>query len=269
MEQDIPLFRRLFSLEGKAALVTGASGGIGRVLAGALAQAGAKVGVHGTRAGELQALCQEIEAEGGEAYPLPGDLRDVDECRALIERAHAELGRLDVLINCAGINRRKPIADVTEDDYEAILAVNLRSVFFLCQAAYPIMRAQGGGKIVNVGSVTSFDGLGEVSVYGATKGAVVQLTKTMAVEWSRDNIQVNCLAPGFMMTPLTEQGLWGDDRRRPWLLERIPARRPGEPEELVGAALLLASPASSYMTGQTIIVDGGYLAGGSWQRDEP
>jgi NAD(P)-dependent dehydrogenase (short-subunit alcohol dehydrogenase family) len=167
-----------------------------------------------------------------------------------------------------GTNRRKPIRDVEAQDFEHIVAVNLQSVFFTCQAVYPIMREQGGGKIINVGSVTSTDGLGGVSVYGATKAAVAQLTKTMALEWAKDNIQVNCLAPGFIMTPLTEKGLWGDSHRKQWLLDRIPARRPGKPEELVGAALLLASDASSYITGQIINVDGGYLAGGSWLRDD-
>lgn len=268
MDQETSLFERLFSLRGQAALVTGASGGIGRAIAHALAEAGAVVGLNGTRADVLEELRAAIEAHGGQAIAMPADLREVAECRRLVEEAHAALGRLDVLINCAGINRRKPIVAVTEEDFDVVHAVNLRSLFFLCQAAQPIMRAGGGGKIVNVGSVTSVDGLGEVSVYGATKGAVAQLTKTMAVEWAGDNIQVNCLAPGFMLTPLTEGPVWGDERRSRWLTERIPARRPGMPEELVGAVLLLVSPASSYMTGHTLVVDGGYLAGGSWQPHE-
>ncbi len=268
MEHQPALFRRLFSLEGKTALVTGASGGIGRVIAQSLAGAGATVGLHGTRVGELHELRDEIEGQGGRARVLPADLREVAACRQLIADAHSALGRLDVLVNCAGINRRKPIVEVTDEDFDTVVAVNLRGLFFLSQAAQPIMRAQGGGKIINVGSVTSFDGLGDVSVYGATKGAVIQLTRTMAVEWARDNIQVNCVAPGFMMTPLTEGPVWGDEWRRSWLIDRIPARRAGMPEELAGTVLLLASPASSYMTGHTIVVDGGYLVGGSWQRDE-
>ena len=268
MQRELSLLRRLFSLEGKAALITGASGGIGRAIAHALVEAGAVVGLNGTRAGELEELRREIEANDGRAIVLPADLREVAACRQLIAAARAALGRLDVLVNCAGINRRKPISEVSEDDFEAIMAVNLRSLFFLCQAAQPIMRAQGGGKIINIGSITSFDGLGTVSVYGATKAAVAQLTRTMAIEWAQDNIQVNCLAPGFILTPLTEVPVWGDEWRRQWLMERIPARRPGMPEELVGAILLLASPASSYMTGHTLVVDGGYLVGGSWQRDE-
>ena len=267
MEQQPSLFDRLFSLQGKTALVTGASGGLGQAIARTLAEAGAIVGLNGTRLTGLEELRAEIEALGGKAVVLPADLGDVAACRALIADAHAALGRLDVLVNCAGINRRKPIVEVTEDDFDTIVAVNLRSILFLSQAAQPIMCAEGGGKIINIGSITSFDGLGDVSVYGATKGAVIQLTRTMAIEWAQDNIQVNCIAPGFMMTPLTEGPVWGDEGRRQWLLERIPARRPGMPEELAGAVLLLASQASSYMTGHTVVVDGGYLVGGWWRRD--
>ncbi len=263
-----PLLERLFSLKGKSALITGASGGIGRVLAVALAEAGAIVGVHGATVEKVESTRHAVDQAGGKAVALPGDLGDAGRCRQLIAAAHKSLGRLDVLINCAGVNRRKPIAHVTEEDFDAITAVNLRSVFFLGQAVHPIMRAQAGGKIINIGSVTSTDGLGGVSVYGATKAAVAQLTRTMALEWAGDNIQVNCLAPGFIFTPLTEVGLWGDAHKKRWLLDRIPAKRPGQPDELVGAALLLASNASSYLTGQIINVDGGYLAGGSWLREE-
>lgn len=268
MEQQTAMFQRLFGLDGQTALVTGASGGLGRAIAQTLAEAGAYVGLHGTRLPELEAVRAEIEQCGGRAVVLPADLRDPDACRQLIASAGEALGRLDILVNNAGLNRRKPIAEVTDEDFEIITAVNLRSVFLLSQAAQPIMRAQGGGKIINIGSITTFDGLADVSVYGATKAAVGHLTKTMAIEWARDNIQVNCIAPGFMMTPLTEGPVWGDPHRRQWLLERIPARRPGAPEELAGAILLLASPSSSYITGHTLVVDGGYLVGGSWTPDE-
>jgi 2-deoxy-D-gluconate 3-dehydrogenase len=186
----------------------------------------------------------------------------------LITEAHTALGQLDVLINCAGINRRKPITEVSEDDYVTIMALNLQSVFFLCQAVHPLMRAQGGGKIINIGSVNSIYGLGTISVYGASKAGLAQVTRVMAVEWAKDNIQVNFIIPGFILTPLTEKPLWGDAYKNQWLQDRIPARRPGLPEDLVGAILLLASPASSYMTGSTIVVDGGFFAGGSWERDE-
>jgi NAD(P)-dependent dehydrogenase (short-subunit alcohol dehydrogenase family) len=177
------------------------------------------------------------------------------------------LGRLDVLINCAATNRRKSITDVTRDDFDFIIAVNLRSVYFLSQAAYPIMRDQGGGKIIHIGSINIFYGLDTVSVYGVTKGGMAQLTKVMAVEWALDNIQVNCVTPGYFLTPLSKP-LWEDDQKARWFRNRLPVRRPGLPEELIGVTLLLASAGSSYITGQNIVVDGGFSAGGSWHRDE-
>jgi 2-deoxy-D-gluconate 3-dehydrogenase len=265
VNKKLPILHRLFSLEGKAALITGAGGGIGRVLAAALAEAGAAVAIHDLTTGRLEEPRGMVEAVGSRAVLLTADLRDVDACRKLVAEAHAAMGRLDILVNCAVVNRRKPIEMVTQDDFDTILAVNLRSIYFLCQALHPIMRAQGGGKIVNVGSINSSYGLGTVSVYGATKGALVQVTRVMAVEWAKDNIQVNCLSPGFTLTQLTEKSLWGDEHKSQWMLDRVPARRPARPEEMVGVVLLMASPASSYMTGETIVVDGGFLAGGSWE----
>ena len=268
VSKNLPILQRLFSLEGKSALVTGAGGGIGRVLAAALAEAGAAVAIHDLMAERLEEPDGMIAAVGTRAVLLTADLRDVDACRTLVAEAHVALGKLDILVNCAVVNRRKPIEFITQEDFDTILAVNLRSIYFLCQAAHPIMRTQGGGKIINVGSINSSYGLGTVSVYGATKGALVQVTKVMAVEWAKDNIQVNCLSPGFTLTPLTEKSLWGDEYKSQWMLDRVPARRPARPEEMVGVVLLMASPASSYMTGETIVVDGGFLAGGSWEPYE-
>lgn len=265
---DSSLWNRMFALTGKTALVTGASGGIGQALALALAEAGAKVGLHGRDVAHLEEIKRRIGEAGGEAVLLPADLSGVDACRALIADAQAALGRLDVLVNCAGMNRRKPIVEVTADDYDTILAVNLRSAFFLSQAAHPTMQAQGGGKIVNIGSLTCTIGLGTVSVYGLSKAGLAEMTKVMAVEWASDNIQVNCLAPGFIRTPLTEESVWGDPHKQRWWLDRIPARRAGVPDDLIGTLLLLASPGSDYLTGQIISIDGGFLAGGSWQQPE-
>jgi len=262
------LFRRLFSLEGRVALITGASGGIGSVLAVAFAEAGAIVAVHGSTRAKADSIRERVEKAGGKAVAVAGNLRGAAACQQLVAETQREMDRLDILVNCAGTNRRKPIRDVTEDDWDAIADVNLKSVFFLCQAVHPIMKRQKGGRIINIGSVTSTDGLGGVSVYGATKSAVWQLTRTMALEWAKDNVLVNCLAPGFLHTPLTAEGLWGDTHRKKWLNERIALGRPGQPSEVVGAALLLASPAASYITGQIINVDGGYLAGGSWLRED-
>jgi NAD(P)-dependent dehydrogenase (short-subunit alcohol dehydrogenase family) len=259
------IFQRLFSLEGEAALVTGASGGLGRALAIGLAEAGATVGLNGVSATKLEETLACIEQAGGRGVLLPATLNDVNESRNLIGRAHSALGRLDILVNCAGINRRKRIEAVTPNDFDTLVAVNLRGAFFLSQAAYPIMRAQGGGKILNIGSMSSLAGFATVSVYGMTKSALAQVTKTMAVEWAKDNIQVNCIAPGYMRTPLTEEHFWKHPYRRGWLLDRIPARRAGEPEDLIAAAVWLCSSGSGYVTGQTIAIDGGFTAGGSWE----
>ncbi len=261
---DPAFLARHFGLEGCAALVTGASGGIGRAIAAGLAAAGAAVALAGRDAQALEGMRRELEHAGRRAAAVVADLADAEGCRRTVDGALDALGRLDILINCAGTNQRTPLLAVTPDEYDAIMAVNLRAAFFVSQAAAQIMSANGGGKIVNIGSLTCTVGLSDVGVYGASKAALAQLTKTMAVEWAQHNIQVNCLAPGFILTSLTEEPLWGDEAKRRWMLDRIPARRPGLPEDLVGLALLLASPASGYLTGQTITVDGGFLAGSPW-----
>jgi 2-deoxy-D-gluconate 3-dehydrogenase len=260
------VFQRLFSLEGKVALVTGASGGIGRALAVGLAEAGATVAVHGRKPKEIETTCKHIEEVGGRAIALPAELADAKAARQMVDATVAQLERLDILINCAATNRRKPIVEVTEEDYDTIMAVNLKSVYFLTQAAYPHLR-QHGGKVIHIGSINVYFGLDTVSVYGASKGGMHQLTKVMAVEWAPDNIQVNCIVPGFIYTPLA-QPLWADEKTAHWFLSRLPVRRPGQPEELVGLTIFLASHASDYITGQSFIIDGGFTAGGSWQRDE-
>ena len=266
-DEPQPILDRIFSLEGKVALVTGASSGIGRGLAVGLAEAGAAVGVHGRNAEEIANTCRMIEEVGGVALPMQADLVDTATCAPLVEQIRAELGGLDILVNNAATNRRKPIIEVTEEDYDFVLSVNLKSVYFLSQAAYPHMRDAGGGKIIHIGSINNHFGLDTVSIYGAAKGGVGQLTKAMAVEWARDNVQVNCIVPGFIRTPLTE-GIWSDDTKSPWFLRRIPMRRPGYPDDLVGLGIFLASHASDYITGQNFIIDGGFLAGGSWLRDD-
>lgn len=254
-----------FGLDGCAALVTGASGGIGHAIATGLAAAGAAVAVTGRDAGALDAVRRDLERADGCTVSIVADLSDVSACDEVVARAVEALGRLDILVNCAGTNQRTPILDVTPVEYDTIMAVNLRAAYFVGQAAARAMITGGrGGKIVNVGSLTCFIGLSEVGVYGASKAALAQLTKTMAVEWAAHNIQVNCLAPGFIRTALTETALWGDEEKRRWMLERIPARRPGLPDDLVGLALLLVAPTSGYLTGQTITVDGGFLAGSPW-----
>jgi NAD(P)-dependent dehydrogenase (short-subunit alcohol dehydrogenase family) len=258
----------LFSLTGRKALVTGSSSGIGQAQAVALAEAGAQVVVHGTDAGKIERTRELIAGVGGVSHALAAPLDgNRASCHRVVADAAERMGGLDILINCAGTNRRKRIEDVEEDDWESILRVNLDSLFWLSQAACAQMREGGGGKLLHVGSLTTFRGLGMLGPYGATKAAVGLLTQTMAVEWARYNIQVNCLAPGFIETPLTAQGLFGDQVRRRWIHERVPARRPGYPSDLVGATVFLCSPASDFVTGQTLAVDGGFLTGGSWEQE--
>lgn len=266
-EKKQPILERLYSLKGKTALVTGASSGIGRGLAVGLAEAGAAVGVHGRNQAEIDNTCQMIADLGGTAIALQGDLVDTTICAQLVEQVSSELGGLDILVNNAASNRRKPIAEVTEEDYDFVLSVNLKSVYFLSQAAYPHMRDAGGGKVIHIGSINNHFGLDTVSIYGAAKGGVGQLTKAMAVEWARDNIQVNCIVPGFIYTPLTK-AIWDNDELSGWFRRRIPMRRAGTPDDLVGLGLFLASHASDYITGQNFIIDGGFMAGGSWLRDD-
>lgn len=260
---DAHALLRLFSLEGRAALITGASGDIGAALAGGLAAAGARVALSGRAPAQLERVRAAIEAAGGAAEVFPADLADRAAPGALAEAVAERLGRIDVLVNCAGMNRRQPIGAVTDENYDAIMDVNLRAAFFLSQAVQPHMARQGGGKIINIGSLTVAVGLAEVSVYGMTKSALAQLTRTMAVEWAPHNIQVNCLAPGFIATELTAP-LFADARRSRWIMERLPSQRPGRPADLVGMAIFLAAPASDYMTGQTVYVDGGFMAGSAW-----
>jgi NAD(P)-dependent dehydrogenase (short-subunit alcohol dehydrogenase family) len=255
----------LFSMAGKTALITGGSGDIGRAIARAFASAGATVALNGTNRDKLAAAVAEITAQGGKALALKTDISKVAACKRLAERAIASLGRVDVLVNCAGINRRKPILQVEEADFDAILDVHLRAAYFLSQALAPAMIANGGGKIIHIGSLTVRLGVSDVSVYGVAKAGMDQLTRVQAVEWAKHNIQVNCLSPGFIMTDLTRDGLFSNPERRDWVISRTPMRRPGLPDELAGAALLFASNASNFITGQTLWVDGGVLAGSPWK----
>ena len=261
---DASFLARHFGLEGTVALVTGASGDLGCDIAVALSAAGASVALVGRNRATLEKVRRAIDDRGRPVEVFPADLSDVSSCHRVVAQTVERFGALTILVNCAGANRRTPLLEVIPDEYEAIMAVNLRAAFFTSQAAAHAMRANGGGKIINIGSITCTIGLENVGVYGASKAGLAQLTKTMAVEWATYNIQVNCLAPGFFQTTLTDDALWGDERKRRWMLDRIPSRRPGKPEDLVGLALLLASPASSYLTGQTITVDGGLLAGSPW-----
>jgi NAD(P)-dependent dehydrogenase (short-subunit alcohol dehydrogenase family) len=260
---DLNFLQSLFSLEGRAALVTGASGGIGAELAVGLAKAGAKVALNGRSVERLEETRKRIADASGESIVVPAEISDLDACREVVERTHTAFGRLDILVNCAGMNHRQPVVEVQPETYDEIMAANLRGPYFLSQAAFPHLR-ESGGSILHIGSLTVTVGLATVSVYGMTKAALAQLTRTQAIEWAEHGVRVNCLCPGFIVTPLTENGLWDNEQKRKWMLDRIPFKRGGRPEEMVGMALYLVSPASSYMTGQTVYLDGGMLAGSQW-----
>lgn len=244
----------MFRLDDRVALVTGASTGLGAAIAIALGEAGARVACHGNTHSP-QATCEKIK----DAHSLIGDLGEPQTTKHLVEETINHFGRLDILINNAGIIRRAPAVEFSEDDWAAVLEVNLTSVFRLCQmAGRHMIDSERGGKIVNIASLLSFQGGITVPAYAAAKGGVVQLTKALANEWARHRINVNAIAPGYMRTANTA-ALQADETRNRQILERIPAGRWGEPEDIAGAAVFLSSPASDYVNGHVLVVDGGWL----------
>ncbi len=249
----------MFSLQGKNALVTGSGTGIGAGIAVALAQAGANVVVHGRRDRGIEEVCAAVRAAGGKAAVAMGDVTQADVCEAIVQTTIREFGAIDILVNNAGIIRRSPAAEYSADDWRDVIEINLNAVFRLSQLAGRHMLAQGGGKIINVASLLSFQGGILVPAYAAAKGAVAQLTKAMANEWAARNINVNAIAPGYMVTDNTA-ALRADPVRSKSILERIPAGRWGTPQDVGGTAVFLASPASDYIHGHVLAVDGGWLA---------
>jgi 2-deoxy-D-gluconate 3-dehydrogenase len=246
----------LFRLDGKVALVTGAATGIGAAIAVGLAQAGASVACHGNR----RAATQTAEAIGAKAAAFQADLASTTGPQQLFEEVIAKFGRVDILVNNAGMIHREVAEKYPLDMWQQVLQVNLTSVFQLSQlAGRDMLERNAPGKIVNIASLLSFQGGIRVPAYAASKGAVAQLTKAFANEWAGRNIQVNAIAPGYFATTNTE-ALQADETRNRQILERIPAGRWGKPEELAGAALFLASPASDYVTGHVLVVDGGWMA---------
>jgi gluconate 5-dehydrogenase len=249
-----------FDLGGLVALVTGASSGIGREIAGALAEAGAAVVLVGRRAHELNAAQREIEEAGARAATLTADLADTAALRATAERASSFFGVPDIVVNAAGINIRKPMLDVTTADWDAVLAINLAAPFFLTQALVPAMIAKGWGRIINIASLQSVRAFPMGATYGVSKGGIAQLTRAQAEAWSRDGVNANAIAPGFFSTALTAPVV-SDSARWQKLADSTFAGRNGELSDLRGTAVFLASRASDYITGQTIFVDGGFSAG--------
>jgi 2-deoxy-D-gluconate 3-dehydrogenase len=247
-----------FSLKGKNALVTGSRTGLGAAMAIGLAEAGANVVVHGSKEAGMDDMAAAVRSHGGKGAAITANLADPQSPERLIDFTVQELGSIDILINNAGIIRRKPAADYTLEDWNDVLRINLTAVFRMAQLAGRRMLAQGSGKIINIASVLSFQGGLTVPAYAAAKGGVAQLTKALANEWASKGVNVNAIAPGYMETDVTA-ALRGDQNRNRQILERIPAGRWGSPKDLAGAAVFLASSASDYMHGELLVVDGGWM----------
>jgi NAD(P)-dependent dehydrogenase (short-subunit alcohol dehydrogenase family) len=254
----------LFSLDGSVAIVTGAAGGIGRWLAAGLGAAGASVLVTDVEGQALEELETSLRGTGIDASALAADLSDEEALDRIVYTAAQRFGAVHVLVNNAAVNARMPILEMDGETWDRIVGINLRAPYFLAQRAAQEMIAQGaGGSIISISSLNIAYALEHVAVYGTTKAGISQLTRHMALEWAEHGIRVNAIAPGFMDTPLAEP-VWADPDLSRWIHNRVPMERPGQPSELVGACLLLASEAGSFLTGQTLIVDGGALAGGRW-----
>ncbi len=249
-----------FDLSGKTAVVTGASRGLGQYFGRALARAGADLILTSRRLHNLESFQREIEGMGRRAIPLELDVRDHASIREMAGQALRRVDKIDILVNNAGCNVRKPAVDVTWDDWNLVLDTNLRGSFFVAQAFAPHMIANGYGRIINIGSVTSVFGYAGLGPYCASRGGIKQLTMSLADDWGVHGITVNCLAPGWFKTKqnavLYENQAWVE-----YLTDRIPLKRPGQPNDLDGAIVFLASDASAYITGQTLLVDGGISTG--------
>ncbi len=249
-------FKGGIHLAGKRALVVGASRGIGRAIAVALAEAGADVAVAARTLPDVEELAREIEQLGRRGLAVGLDVGDIEAIAPVIEHAADRLGGLDILINSAGTTIRKPATEFTSDEWDQVLTVNLKGLFFTCQAAARLMIAQGSGRIVSIASATSHGAVANIALYGASKGGVSALTRHMALEWAPLGVTVNALAPGWVRTAMTAPR-FADPVWAPSTLKRIPAARFAEPEDMAGLAVFLASDHSAYLTGQTIYVDGG------------
>ena len=249
---------RLFDLSDKVAIVTGGNGGIGLGMAKGLAEAGAKIAIVGRNTDKNASAVKEIKSLGATAIAVETDVRDATAVTSMVEAVVAEWGRINILINNAGINIRKRPEDLSEKEWRQVIDTNLTSAFLCSKACYPEMKKTGGGKILNNGSMLSIFGSPWGSAYGSSKGGIMQMTKGHATSWADDNIQVNCYLPGWINTDLTLQARKDVPGLHEKILARTPAGRWGEPADLAGLAVYLASPASDFLTGTAIPIDGGF-----------
>ncbi len=254
---------RLFDLSGKVAIVTGGNGGIGLGMAKGLAEAGAALAVAGRDAAKNAEAVAELARLGARAIAVPVDVTNEESCKAMVARTVQELGRCDILINNAGTNIRKRPEEYTLAEWRFVLETNLTSAFVCSLAVYPEMKKAGGGKIVNIGSMMSIFGATFTTPYAASKGGIVQMTKAMACAWAQDNIQVNAVLPGWIDTALTRQARAQIPGLHEKVVARTPAGRWGVPDDFAGIAVFLCSPASDFLTGTAIPVDGGYSVQGA------
>ena len=251
-----------FDLAGRVALVTGGNGGIGLGMARGLAEAGASIAIGARNLDKSQAAAAQLGAIGVRTAVVEVDVTDEASCRKMVDAVVAQLGRLDILINNAGINIRKPPQDYTLAEWRQVIESNLTSAFTCSHAAYPHLKSAGGGKIINIGSMMSIFGASFAPAYAASKGGIVQLSRALATAWAKDNIQVNAVLPGWIDTDLTKRARAEVSGLNSMVLLRTPARRWGTPEDMSGIAVFLASTASDFVTGTAIPVDGGYSAQG-------
>ena len=247
-----------FDLGGKVALVTGGNGGIGLGMARGLASAGASIAIAGRNKTKATAALAELKAAGAKADFIVLDVTKTQSCRDAVKLCVDRFGRLDILVNNSGTTVRKQPEDITADDWHLVIETNLSGALYCCQAAYPQFVKNGGGKIINIGSMMSMFGAAYAAPYAASKGGIVQLTKSLAIAWAKDNVQVNAILPGWIDTDLTRQAREQVEGLNERVLARTPAKRWGNPRDFAGIAVFLAGPGSDFITGATIAVDGGY-----------
>lgn len=254
---ELSFINELFGLNGKVAIVTGASRGIGKEVAIALAKAGSDLALIARNEEELDVVAEEIRKLGRKALSVPMDLLEIGLMDERIQQIHQYFGKIDILVNNAGINIPKPALDVTEEDWDKVLDINLKSTFFLCKSVAKYMIPNNKGKIINMSSQMAFVGYYKRSAYSSSKGGLLQMTKALAIEWSKYNINVNSIAPTFIETPMTKP-MFEDKAFLEDVLNRIPLGRLGKIEDLFGALLYLSGSSSDMVTGHTVIVDGGW-----------